>query len=531
VNYSAFRNYFKSALISTLTALVDFMNCSGPGGGLRNVFGGSSISSRKAKIPSPEAIQRIYQDGVPHIDRIGRPLFDYVEGVSFFPIWMYGMKHPRTAYLCHADEATKAWVSPEDPRVSNIALLKQGGFNTAQFFGEGDYSEVFLKEVQREGLQALMYWKPLNRGLDAEPTIRNFIRTYGEHPNLLGIIPTEETGHYLSYYKDPLKPSVEKWIEHFAGMRSQIRQFTSRPIFHIDDLWLANQTELPSSDNDLKTWRAWNDPSDVIALDNYPQSLSRLETFDVSRGLSRMGDFVLRTYHERKPFWALINAYEEVPAPGKPTLAEFPSPAQMRAMVYTSIVGGATGIGYFIFDDYASRKSRLIGIRPDTPTAYLHQGTCADAYWSDMVEVSESKAKQSQELWQAVTGINGEIQKLAPVILSRTSRSPYRVLLSDTSISPAPIRTLLKEYRGEKYLIAVNLDRKRLDVTLELMGELMDPLIDPRLSAPSVDVMFENRSIGASVEKNVVASFSDTFEEFAVHVYRWSSRAESAIGQ
>jgi hypothetical protein len=528
VSFQYLTRSLKAALFSSTIVVIAFMNCSHPmlstnrcaTGSTADPSCGGLASIEAAGSASAEAVQTIYQNGVPHTDRTGHMMFDYKEGSSFFPIWMYGMKHPRTAYLCHPDEASKAWVSPEDPRVSNIALLKEGGFNAAQFIGEGDYSEIFLKEVEREGLQALMYWKPLDRGLDAEPTIKTFLQNYGDHPNLLGIVPTEEVGRYFSFYQDAshtatMEANMNQWIDFHSTVRAQIKALTSRPVFTIDNLWLANQTELSANNHDLQTWRAWNDRSDIIALDNYPQSLPKLQTFDYSRGISRMGDFVQRTYAEQKPFWALVNAYEEVPAAGAPKIAEFPSPAQMRAMIYSSIVGGATGVGYFIFDDYASRKSRMIGIRPDTPPAYLLQGMCADPIWSDMLVISEEKAQQSRELWQAVSTINHELQEISPAILSKTSRSPYRVLLLGPKISPTPIRTILKEYRNDLYLIAVNLDRARLDVTFEQSDSI---------PGSTVEVMFEKRNVSVDARPNAKVSFTDTFGEFDVHVYRWSGK-------
>lgn len=460
---------------------------------------------------SPLAVQNIYQFGVPHTDRVGRPLFNYDRVNSFFPIWMYGMKHPRTAYLCHPDEGAKAWISETIPRTSNIAMLKEAGFNTAQFIGEPDYAGVFLKEVKNFKLQALMYFKPLNRGLELEPGISEFIRANGNHPNILGWIPTEETGHYLSYYQDPKRPKVSDWIGLFSRVREEIRRLSSRPIFIIDDLWLANQTELSDGNNDLKTWRSWNDDSEILALDNYPLNLSKIESFDVSNGLTRAGEFVIRNYQQKKPYWVLLNAYEAEPPPGQAKTSEFPTPKQMRAMVYMSVVSGATGIGYFSMDDYASRKSQMIGIRPDTPLKYLNVGQCAGAYWSDMLQISAEKAEQSRALWNTVSSINFELQRLIPAILSKTSRLKYRVLISRTGISSTPIRTMLKEYDGYYYLIAVNLDRASVKTIFEI----------PSRSSSPVETLFEKRNLQVRPVSGSL-QIQDEFSEFDVHIYRWA---------
>lgn len=459
---------------------------------------------------SPEAAQKIYQFGVPHTDRLGRSLFTYDSQSSFFPIWMYGMKHPRTGYLCHPDESTKAWISEHIPRVSNLELLKMAGFNTAQFMGEADSATYFLREAKRLKMQALMYFKPLNQGLAQEAGIREFMRANGNHSSVLGWIPTEETGHYLTLYKDVKRPAISDWISLFNKTRGEIKNLSPRPVFLLDNLWLSNQTELPETDADLKTWRAWNDGSEIIALDNYPLNLASLNSFDYSNGLTRGADFVIRTYKQKKPYWIMLNAYEAVPTIGQNKNAQFPSPQQIRAMVYMSIVSGATGIGYFLIDDYASRKSQLVGVRPDTPTKYLNSGQCEGKNWADMLQISEQKAQESRILWQSISKINFELQELTPVILSKTSSLNYGVKFSRTGVSESPIRTILKEHNGYFYLFAVNLDRAKIYTKFDLRNH----------RSKDVEVLFENRRFPVKAGSSKM-EIHDEFIDFAVHIYRW----------
>lgn len=474
-------------------------------------------SAKTGFLPSLSGPQTIYKTGAPHFDRSGYPRKLFSSSSSYFPIWMYGMKHPRTAYLCHPDESAKKWRSAVDPRVSNVALLKQGAFNTAQYWGESDAAEDFLEEVSRLNMKALMYWKPLNDGLAGAPLIRDFIARNAYHPNILAWIPTEETGHYLSQYLTPARPTMDDWISLFDQTRSEIRALSPRAVFNIENLWVANQTEDTADSGLLAKWRSWNDAGDVIALDVYPRNLKSINTFDTVGGLPRAGQFVTNVYGQSKPLWVMLNAFEQEPDSGQPKTAEFPSPQQMRAMAYISIVHGATGIGYFIGDDYASRKAKIVGIRPDTPTRYLRQGECSGPEWSDMLEISEDKAAESRALWSSVAQTNLELQSLAPVLLYETSYYYYRIDVSGPTHSQAPIRAMLKEYDGYFYLIAVNLDRAKLYASFN---------IEIAAAPERVEALFESRWLRSAPAPAgaIIGKFVDHFDEFGVHVYRWPKR-------
>ena len=466
--------------------------------------------------PTVKAAQTIFQDGAAHTNRYGTPMKLYGPGQSFFPIWMYGMKHPKTAYLCHPDETQKMWRSASDPRTTGISILKDGGFNTAQYWGTSLSQEDFFADAVKNNFQAMMYWQPFTESLTAPANadIRGFIERNAEHPNLLGWMLTEETGGYLSTYLTPARPTTDSWISFFLSLKNEFKARSTRPLFHIENLWVANQTETTARPEELVIWNRWNDPSDIIIIDIYPEKLSTIQTLDTVNGLTRAGKFVRDLYVGTKPYWVMLGAFELEPAAGQPKTMEMPTPKQMRALAYTAVVHGATGLGYFLMDDYASRKAQILGVRPDTPTKYLKTGYCSTADWSNMLEVSAAKAQQSRDVWAAIVKTNSELQALAPALLSYTTSYYYRVDIAQRAVSEAPIRTMLKEAGGYFYLLAVNVDRAK--VTASFLTEIA------AASASTVEVMFEGRTINLAPSARAdAASFVDEFDEFDVHVYRW----------
>ena len=493
-----------------------------PNRGLQAAQDGFSAAEAIAYTDDPRAMQKIYQLGVPHTDRQGKSMIAFEEGRSFFPLWMYGQKHPTTNYLCHPDESAKKWnsIQPTDPtRISNLAVLKLGNFNSAQYWGPGDFSSDFLNEIERLDMQALFYWQPLDRHLTSyewDPSagssnLLDFVARNANHPNILGWIPTEETGRYFSL----TEKTPEQWILHFKDVRRQFKGLSDRPVILLDNLWVSGQTELTLATDPsgaLDAWLYWHQDDEIVALDNYVKNLRSLKTFDAINGLTRGGDFVARSFATAKPHWAMLNVFEEYPDGTTMGEHQFPSPPQLRAMAFMSIVHGATGLAYFGSDDYALREAKMIGIRPDTPTAYLKAGTCAGAEWANMLSVSDAKAKESQALWQTTVEINRQIGELAHVILQPTSKHDYRVAYKGTPISKSPIRTLLKRYKDSHYLIAVNLD----DVALKARFSFSQPIQE------AADVLFENRAIRADGKKTL----DDEFEPFAVHIYRIRNLSE-----
>lgn len=105
--------------------------------------------------PSPDAPQHIYQAGVPHTDKNGRPLLKYDVQRSFLPLVIY-----------HSLEAPEEGYS--------LSHLKLGGFNTA-FCYWGTPLLATTQAAAKNDLQ-LVLWSN-----DAQT-----VKTMLNNPNMLG---------------------------------------------------------------------------------------------------------------------------------------------------------------------------------------------------------------------------------------------------------------------------------------------------------------------------------------------------------
>ena len=181
----------------------------------------------------------------------------------------------------------------------------------------------------------------------------------------------------------------------------------------------------------------------------------------------------------------------------------FPTKQEARSMAYTTIIHGATGLFHFAWDSAIIRADctqGVVGISPNTQTSY--SGTCLTA---DSTQVTGSK-----NLWSALdasqNGINREILSLSPILLSPTVSDSYKVYVDQTPISTAPIRTMLKKYNGQYYLLAVNIDNATIATNFQFPGK----------NFSNAEVMFEGRN-AVLVSGN---SITETFGPFDVNVYK-----------
>ena len=72
----------------------------------------------------------------------------------------------------------------------------------------------------------------------------------------------------------------------------------------------------------------------------------------------------LQATGQHKPLWICLQA--EL----KPGQLDFPTPQEERCMVYTSFISGATGVMYFCYDSWFTRRGGLMGISPDPQADY-----------------------------------------------------------------------------------------------------------------------------------------------------------------
>jgi len=159
-----------------------------------------------------------------------------------------------------------------------------------------------------------------------------------------------------------------------------------------------------------------------------------------------------------------------------------PTPEQVKAEVWMSLIHGSRGIVYFCHQ-----------FQP----RFIEAALLAD-----------------EEMAQAVGAINRQIHDLAPVLNSPTVSNAIKVRASATdagserakAVSSGPIAATAKKHDGALYVFAVRMEASPSRTTFEVpgfQGEI------------AVEVLGEDRTIeGAS------GRFTDEFGPYAVHLYR-----------
>lgn len=204
---------------------------------------------------------------------------------------------------------------------------------------------------------------------------------------------------------------------------------------------------------------------DIASFDIYPVNHPAPE---VAGNLWYVPDGVTqlrRLTRDTKPVWNFIECTGIHRPAGKPT------PLQVRAQVWMSLVHGSRGIIYF---------------------AHQFEPTFVEA-----------ALLADPEMLAAVTQINLQIASLAPALNSPTSTK----VLSARSTNPAaPLASMVKQVGGFTYIFAVAMRPLETDAIFSLANV-------PEGTA--VEVLGENRTLPVALGK-----FSDRFGPWAVHLYR-----------
>ncbi len=410
-------------------------------------------------VPEPDpgvAVQKIYRSGAPHTDARGTTRFSYDTQLSFFPIGLY-----------HALNGTHFG------RSYDFSLLKDARFNLIHYW-EGQKLAEVIGPARAAGLQLMV----------PEPTLAE-VRQFHNDPAIWGwYLDEEPSGRYA-----PDTHSAK--LANFAQRRNAIHQLDPRrPVFSLDK---------PAMDDGRRVnWLRWIGASDIVAYFNYPVLTAEpFRTLDTVRGIPRSLSLAVKASAERKPVLLVVQNFTSTVGWG------WPSPRDLRAMTYAALVHGATGIMYFAYDSFVTRDGEVIGMAPD-PVADYGPTPDFDNSGKPPLLATEQDLAASRSLWHATLALNAELHALASAILSPTAATDYEVAVTGKAVSPAPIRTLLKEHNGRWTLIAVNLDDAalRARITFPVPLQRVDRLFDKH-APPTVS--------GGSIE--------DDFGPFAVRVY------------
>jgi hypothetical protein len=204
---------------------------------------------------------------------------------------------------------------------------------------------------------------------------------------------------------------------------------------------------------------------DILSFNIYPLNHDRPEIagnlWIVANGVKRLRQWA----GETKPVWNCIETTRIETTGRKPT------PTEVRAQVWMSLIHGSRGLIYFAHQF--------------TPT-FVEAGLLADA-----------------KMLAAVTTINRQITELAPVLNSPSVTNQVHVRAFN---SAAPVATMTKQHGPFTYIFAVAM--RPLTTEVEFTGANFQ-------NATTVEVIGESRTRLIAQGK-----FTDTFAPYAVHLYR-----------
>lgn len=214
--------------------------------------------------------------------------------------------------------------------------------------------------------------------------------------------------------------------------------------------------------------------ADIVSFDIYPavhkhpDVAGKLEF--VARGVERLGGWA----SPDQTVWNIIEASRIGNTERKPT------PHQIRAEAWMSLIHGSKGLVYFV-----------------------HQFE---------PEFKEASLLDDGELLAAVTAINAQIRDLAPVLNSPTIDD---VVAVSTEAGSAPVAAMVKRYDGALYLFTVGMRDQPAEATFTLHDDTR-----PSDGPARVSVIGEDRSIDLAATASGSVSFADTFDPYGVHLYR-----------
>lgn len=204
--------------------------------------------------------------------------------------------------------------------------------------------------------------------------------------------------------------------------------------------------------------------ADIVSFDIYPVTSPyehiQGELWLVARGVDRLREWT----SDERPVWNVIETTHV-------KSERMPTPHQVRAEVWMSLIHGSKGIFYFAHEWYPRFRE----------AALLHY----------------------PEMREAVANLNYQIRELAPVL---NSPSIEGAVTAESSNSETPVDLLVKYYGDSAYVFAAAMRDNPTEARFTLR--------DSTCSGP-VEVIGENRSVAVDQRQ-----FGDSFGGYEVHLYR-----------
>jgi hypothetical protein len=204
---------------------------------------------------------------------------------------------------------------------------------------------------------------------------------------------------------------------------------------------------------------------DIVSYDIYPVSSSDATIRGNLWYLAKGVDSLRSWGHDQKPVWDWIECtavHQNIT----------PTPAQIKYLVWSSIIRGANGIQYFACKMPGQTGADYNGVLNDAVTL------------------------------AAITGFNAEIKSLAPALNSNDAPTRASVQSSNGSV---PVSILVKQCRGGLYIFAASMRSGTTTATFTV----------PTPPATTVTVLGEGRELNLTG-----TTFQDNFTSYGVHLYQ-----------
>jgi hypothetical protein len=340
---------------------------------------------------------------------------------------------------------------------ANAERYRRAGFNLYVGLWKGPTEEQ-LTALNQAGMKVICEQNAVSLAHLDDATIVGWI--HGDEPD-----NAQSLGARLGWGA-PVKP--EKVIEEYRRMRLAD---ASRPVLLnlgqgvAWDGWYGRGVR----NHHPEDYPEYLKGCDIVSFDIYPVVHPSAEVagnlWFVAQGVTRL----VQWSAGRQLVWNAVECTRIDNPSRKPT------PSQVRAEVWMSLIHGSRGLIYFV-----------------------HQFKPV---------FREAALLDDAEMLDAVTALNRQITELAPVLNSPTVTDGVAVHTEDSAV---PVAAMLKRREGARYLFAVAMRNASTSATFKLQDVPGDN---------SVEVLGEHRTLAAHD-----GQFSDRFLPWAAHLYRMTPR-------
>ena len=347
----------------------------------------------------------------------------------------------------------------QDP--SNAPRYKAAGFNLYVGLWQGP-TQPQLDTLSKAGMPVICEQNEVGLRNIRNPIIVGWM--HQDEPDNAQPVTDPKTG---AQGWGPCVPP-QKVVDEYLAMR---RRDPSRPILLnlgqgvINEQWIGRG---PGAS--LKDYATYVKGADVVSFDIYP--IAGLDRPNPADYLWYVGAGVSRLVHwtqGRKIVWNCLECTRISNGVRKAT------PEQVRAEAWMAIIHGSRGLIYFVHEF----KPRF----------------------------NEHALLDDPPMLAAVTNLNAEIHKLAPIINSPDLAPPVK---PEHASERASVAAVAKRYNRSIYIFAVGMQNRNTQATFNVPGRAIDG---------TAEVLGEGRTIAVKH-----GTFRDAFGPYQVHLYRIPER-------